>query len=294
MADQVLMQTAPAVDNKLAPVQANDTQKPAQDDILARASAFKTQPDASAQEVKFDVKEIEKISDPTAKKLAEDAYKSFQADYTRKTQDLAKQRKDLEAAQSLRSRQFSLTDIDEVLSNPQFIQAAQEKQRTIQPQQTVANGSTDLTEEEFSYLSPEMQKVYLQQKQTKDVVAQLTGQLQSAQVEKEDMTLKTRYANYNPEIVNQTYKDMMSGKVNATREHLWRALDYEDAVKRAYSLGRQDEKGGISQARQASTQVNGVTTQTFDSDTPVKAKGESFQDYWKRIAQSAKTKLGQT
>jgi hypothetical protein len=65
-------------------------------------------------------------------------------------------------------------------------------------------------------------------------------------------------------------------------------------AKRVYQLGRQDEKQGITQARQAATQVGGVTTQTLESDVPVKMKGESFHDYWKRITQAAKSKLGQT
>lgn len=291
--DPVLTQTAPADTKQATTVQAPEVK---QDDIISRASSFKTQPENTngAQEVKFNVKEIEKISDPVARKLAEDAYKSFQADYTRKTQELAQQRREMESYQSLKSRQFTLTDIDEVLQNPAFIQAAQEKQRVTQPQQTVTNGNAELSEEEFSYLSPEMQKVYVGQKQNRDMLAQLSGQLQSAQVEKEDMTLKTKYADYNPDLVNQTYRDMMSGKVNATREHLWKALNYDEMAKRAYQLGRQDEKNGITQARQASTQVNGVTTQTLDRDVPIKQKGQSFQDYWKSIANAAKSQLGQT
>ena len=293
MTEQVLTQTVlPDSKTTATPVQANEVK---QDDIVSRASSFKAQPDKvdNLQEAKFDVNEIAKIQDPVARKLAEDAYKSFQADYTRKTQDLAKQRKELEVAQSLKSKSFTLTDVDELLSNPSFIQAAQEKQRFVQPQQTVQNGSGELTDEEFSYLSPEMQKVYIGQKQNKDMLAQLSGQLQSAQVEKEDMALKSRYSNYSSDLVNQTYRDMMTCKVNATREHLWKALDYDDGLKRAYALGRQDEKSGISQARQASTQVSGVTTQTLDADVPTKLVKESFQDYWKRVAQSAKTKLGQ-
>ena len=275
----------------VVPVQAQE--KP--NDIITRASAVKpNQETSTSSEAKFDVKDIEKITDPVAKDIAQRAYKSFQADYTRKTQDLAQQKRDLETSQSLRNRGFSTSEIDELLSNPQFVQAAQEKQRTIQPQQTVTNGNGDLTEEEFSYLAPEMQKVYIQQKQTRDMVAQLTGQLQSAQVEKEDLTLKGKYANYNPEIINQTYRDMMSGKLVATREHLFKAIDYEDMAKRAYELGRADEKNGISQARQASTQVAGVNTQTMDSDIPTKLKGESHMDFFRRLAQNAKAKLGQT
>lgn len=292
MPDPVLTQTAPV---ETAPVQAPVVKAPAQDDIISRASGLKAQPEAGslAPEAKFNVKDIERITDPVAKKLAEDAYKSFQADYTRKTQDLARQREEFQTSQSLGRRTFTLQDIDEVLSNPAFVQAAQEKHRVTQPQQAVSNGS-ELSEEEFSYLSPEMQKVYLQQKQTKDMVAQLTGKLHSAEIEKEDMGLKSKYANYSSELINQTYRDMMSGKVNATREHLWKALDYEDMAKRVYQLGRQDEKQGISQARQASTQVSGVTTQTLDKDVPLKQKGQSFQDYWKSIAQAAKSQLGQT
>lgn len=267
-------------------------------DIVSRASSFKVQPEKSGdapQETKFKVTDIEKITDPVAKKYAQDAYNSMQADYTRKTQELAEQRRQAEMTQSLKSRGFTVSEIDELLANPAFVQAATEKQRMAAPQQVVAqNGNAELTEEEFSYLTPEMQKVYLQQKQNNQMLAQLQGQLQSAKVEKEDVTLKSKYSNYDPKAVNDIYTGMMNGSIQATREHLWKVSDYDDAVKRAYALGRQDEKTGITQARAASTQVNGVTTQTMESDTPVRLKGESFQDHWKRLAQAAKAKLGQT
>jgi hypothetical protein len=293
MSDQVLTQTVQANESTNATtVQATTTK---QDDIITRASSFKAQPEngvTTSQEAKFDIKSIEKIADPVARKFAEDAYKSFQSDYTRKTQELASQKREVE---DLKNRYTfdSPSKIENLLQDQSFIQAAKEYEASKRGTSVNPAGNGLLSEEEFSYLSPEMQKVYLQQKQTQDMVAQLTGKLQSAEVEKEDMTLKTRYTNYDPDVVNRTYQDMMTGKVNATREHLWKVVDYEDAVKRAYSLGQHDAKNGISEARNASTQVRGVTTQTLGSDIPLKGEKQSFQDYWKSLAQSAKTKLGQ-
>lgn len=301
MSEQVITQTVNGnvTDANVRPVQA----EPKADDIVSRASAFKAQPKEgensapAADAISFNVKDLDKITDPAARKFAEDAYKSLQADYTRKTQALATEKKEMASlkAQLEQSGQYTPSKIQELLSNPSFVQAAREYEAS-QRQQTAPSAS-ELTEEEFSYLSPEQQKLYLNQKKmhgdTQAMLSSLNNELVSMKTQKEDMELSQRYKNYDSHVVNQTYQDMMSGKVNATREHLWKALDYEEAVKRAYQLGRTDEKSGITERQQASTQVNGVTTQKLDADIPLRQKGESFSDHWKRVVESAKTKLGQ-
>ena len=300
MSDQVLTQTAPqATVAPASPVQA-DTTKP--DDIVSRVSAFKAQPKEGdttpAQDaIKFDVKDLDKISDPVARKFAEDAYKSLQADYTRKTQALASERKQMESlkAQLEQSGQFTPSKIQELLNNPSFVQAAREYE-TSQRKPSSANNGEELTEEDLSYLSTEQQKLYFNQKkmhaETQAMLSNLNNELITVKTQKEDSELATRYKNYDPQVINQTYKDMMEGKMQATREHLYKAIYHDDNVKSAYEMGRMDERNGISAKVSASSTMGGVTTQTVGSDIPLKDKKESFNDYWKRLAQSAKVKIG--
>lgn len=283
------------------PVQADNKSE----DIVSRVSAFKAQPEKgsdintspSQDAIAFNIKDLEKIQDPQARKLAEDAYKSMQADYTRKTQALASERKEMASlkAQLEQSGQFTPSRIQELLNNPSFVQAAREYEASVrQPQANIAQG--DLTEEELSYLSHEQQKLYLNQKkmhaETQAMLSNLNNELINVKTQKEDAELSSRYKNYDSNVINQTYKDMMTGKLNATREHLYKAIYHDENVKSAYQMGRMDERNGISQKMQASSNVGGMNTQVLDSDIPLKDKKESFNDYWKRLAASAKTKIG--
>jgi hypothetical protein len=299
MAEQIVTQTAP--ETKPA-VQATEVTKV--DDIVSRVSAFKAQPKegeatSPADAISFNVKDFEKIQDPAARKLAEDAYKSMQADYTRKTQSLASERKQMESlkAQLEDSGKFSPQKIEQLLNNPSFVQAAREYDASRKQISTSQNGSGELTDEEFSYLAPEQQKLYLSQKkmqaETQTMFSNLSNELLSMRTQKEDLDLSGRYKNYDPNVINQTYQDMMSGKLTATREHLYKAVYHDDNVKTAYQMGREDERNGIAEKRNASTQVSGITTQKIDADVPIRQKGESFQDHWKRIVESAKAKVGQ-
>jgi hypothetical protein len=299
MSDQVITQTAPTnTAPTVPPVQANEVKKP-EESIVSRASKVSLeQPqkgDAPSDSIKLDQAMIDKIADPALKASVQEAYKSMQADYTRKTQTLADMNRQFEE-QLGKMKNWTPERVQEELQNPSFVKAAQEYQRINGGQngsQAVsANG--DLTAEEFSYLSPEQQKLYTKTKQMEETMGLMNSRLQSAEVEKQDMALKGKYANYDPKSVNEIYDGMMNGTIQATREHLWKVKDYEDMARRSYELGRQDEKNGISQARQATAPHGAVTTQTIDADVPTRLKGESFQDFWKRLSASAKSKIGQT
>lgn len=280
-------------------VQAPVTQKPS--DLITRASQVSLeQPQnspvpgaATDSTIKLDQATIDKITDPALKSAVTEAYKSMQADYTRKTQAVAEKARQFEQ-QVEAMKLWTPERVQQELQNPSFIQAAQEYQRAHGAQAyQPATAQGDLTPEELSYLSPEQQKMYEKTKQMEQTLAMMNGRLQSAEVEKQDMTLRSKYANYDPRAVDEIYRGMMSGAIQATREHLWKVQDYDAAVQRAYALGQQDAKTGITQARQATTPSGAVTTQTTDPDIPVKQKGESHQDFFRRLAASAKAKLGQ-
>ena len=288
------------------PVQATPVQpistEPKKEELIKRAASFKPAPtDAKPADSTFDFKAyqdyVTSVQDPTARKFIEDAYKSMTADYTRKMQPIAAQGKEVETLkqQLEQLNRFTPERIQELLSNPTFVQAAQEhvRKNSVQPTNGNGNGSsTDLTDEEFSYLSPEQQKMYQQQKQTQGALASLQSELTSMRTQKEDTELSSRYPNYDTTQVNKIFSDMMTGKVQATREHLWKVVDYEDAVHRAYSMGRSDERDGVTEKRNASAIGGGVNAAGTQADIPSQQKGESFQAYWRRLASQAKVSLG--
>lgn len=298
---EVYTQTVPNSSNVTQTVQAKEAAP--KEDLVTRASKVSLDNPQKAdgdnkpsteESKKFDVKDIDKIADPVAKKLAEEAYKSFQADYTRKTQELSQQRKEVEEIkQKLANKSYTIDDIPKLINDPSFIQAATEYQR-INGGQRVQSVDGDLTQEEFSYLTPEQQKLYTKTKEVEQTNQAILSKLSASETarvfQEQDMTLKSKYANYEPAKVDEIYQGMMKGTIQATREHLWKVQDYDEAVKRAYELGRQDRKTEMGEKLNASSTTNGVSV-TQSDDVPTRLANESGPEYFKRIALSNAAKF---
>jgi len=299
---EVLTQTVPQ-----QAVQAPEPQKPeVKESLITRASKVSLDTTANPEKVTTDPQEaikidqtaIDKIADPVLKQSVQEAYKSMQADYTRKTQSLAEEKKQMASlrTQLEQSGQYTPSKIQELLNNPSFVQAAQDYQRQINPQVNNAQNHGSLTQEEFSYLTTEQQKAYTESVEAKTAAVSVMRELnlfkQQAAWEREDGQLKTKYANYDPNSVTQVFNDMMSGKLYATREHLWKVQDYDSAVQRAYNLGLQDRKLELGDKMNASSQPNSISVTPSNSDVPVKQPNESASDHWKRVAQNAMKKVG--
>lgn len=299
---QVFEQTAP-VDIKpdTTTVQANEVAK-SEESLISRASKVsldtpKKDDGVLTESIKLDQATIDKITDPVLKASVQEAYKSMQSDYTRKTQELATKRKEMDQLKSQleQSGQYTPSKIQQLLADPSFVQAAQDYQRLNGSQsnsQALANG--DLTAEEISYLSPEQQKLYHKTKEVEQTNQQILSKLSSSETarvfEQQDITLKSKYANYDSKAVDQIYDGMMRGTIQATREHLWKVQDYDHAVQRAYQLGKEDRKMEMSEKVAASSQTNGVSV-VASSDVPVRLPNESGTEYFKRIALSNAAKF---
>ena len=105
------------------------------------------------------------------------------------------------------------------------------------------------------------------------------------------MQIKSRYKNYDSRIVDEAYEGLKTGKVQATREDLWKAIDYERAIKRAYELGKKDKAVDTSDKFQASSPNSGMNI-TQSSDVPKKGDKENGVDYFKRLALKNAKNLG--
>lgn len=253
------------------------------DDIVARVSKLKESIDPSVdpnEPTGFNSKDLENIQDPQARQFAENAYKELNRGFQKKFQELAELRKELEGQKgsgNLRSKQFSLDDIQEVLQNPSFVQAAQ----IAAGQQGGYNQSNGaLSDEEWGALSPQERARFTQMEQSQQL---LQKEISSMRTQQEDARLQDKYANYDGSKISQLQQDLISGKMQATREHLWKVLDYESAVQRAYKLGLEDRQSGMQEKANAISSNSSVNV-TPNSEVPSKNPNESNTDYFRRLA----------
>ena len=237
-------------------------------ELITRVSNFKPEtlpeakPTGEVTDSGFDFKEIEAIADPKSKEIVQKAYKSFERGYGKKFQELADIRKTLEAQK--KEEGWSPERIQGLLQNPEFIQAAQSVIGTSQPNQ----------EEDVDKNEQRLKEVEAELKQLRQNTIQAT-------ISQQDSQLKTKYANYSPQAIDTLTADMISNKVQATREHLWKVLDYDEAVQRAYELGKQDGSGKKQEKIQANSAEGLTTVKANGTVTP--EKGENDRNFFRRL-----------
>jgi hypothetical protein len=241
-----------------------ETKPEVKPDLVTRASQVKVEPKSiPVSEPEFDYKEIEAIKDPVAKEVALKAYKSFQRGFNQKFQDIASLRKDLEN----KSQEFSNWTperVQSLINDPKFVEAAK---------------NVVGTQNEQIYETETDKRV----KQLEQELNQLKGQSIQQTFKQQDEEIGKRYANYNPKKVDEITAEMLSGKVQATREHLWKVLDYEEAVQRAYQLGKEDKKLDFNDKLSSASYSPNSTTIMPSGEKPMPEKGESDRDFLKRM-----------
>ena len=273
------------LETKATPAQAQSTPESksvpeVKEDLVTRASKVKLENvTVPVEEPKFDLNDIEKISDPVAKEQALRAYKSFQRGFNEKYQEIANIRKELETMKQ-QTNSWTPDRIKQVINNPDFIQASQ---AVLQEQNPPNSGMNDT---EWSSLTASEKKQWqaMQSELTSLKQAQAQQQILS-NFKTQDETLKPRYANYDPNAVDVITNELLTGKRQATREDLWKSLDYDNAVKRAYELGKQDGGSNINDKVNASA-YDGLSTGKPATDIPVAEKNEGVTSYFRRLVEN--------
>lgn len=170
--------------------------------------------------------------------------------------------------------------VQQLLNDQTFVASAQE----IAQKQALAQNPTGsgLQDQEWSALTDVERKQFyaIQQNQV-----QMQAQMNTMLSKQEDQNLMTRYKNYDASAIDKAQDDYAKGRVNATREHVHKILDYDDAVKRAYEMGKEDRQTDIQGKVDASTLPNGVNT-TQASDVPIKDKGVGNVQHFVNLAQA--------
>jgi len=212
-------------------------------DLITRVSQVKA-PEQVKKELddKFNINDldatIEKLPDPAVKEQVLGLKKSLLKGENQKYQEIANLRKQYEQELAKLST-WTPERVQGLLQNQDFVKAAQ----------TIVNPQP----ESVSALSEQDRRMIDSNNQQ---VRQLMEQNQKLLQVQQDEQFKQRYANYDAEMVDQTFNDMLNGKVQATREHIWKVVDYDSAVKRAYQLGLQDRN------TQNQEKVKGMTFDT--------------------------------
>lgn len=168
--------------------------------------------------------------------------------------------------------------VQQLLNDQSFVSSAQE----IATKQALAQNpqGSGMQDTEWSALTDGERKQFyaIQQNQS-----QMQAQMNTMLARQEDQNLMTRYKNYDATKVDQLQRDLMNGKVSATREALHKVIDYDDAVQRAYQYAKQDNQTDIQGKVNASTVAAGVTTTPADT-IPEKPKGMSNIEHFKNLA----------
>lgn len=243
--------------------QASATNK---DDLIRRASQVKVEPKKTENEFGLSNEDWQKVqSDPTLQKY----YKSMATDYDRKTQQLAELRRGYES---------KLAETKDNTWTPEKVQGLLQDQNFVKAAQAVASNQND----SGSMLSDaEKQRIQQAEQAAKAAQSQLM-QLQQQQIHSK---LKSKYANYDPTLVDTTLNQLLSGKVSNEEliESVWKARDYESMAERTYQLGVQD-KVDLNKTRVIGMSQDSGYNMT-QPERIEKNKGESTQDFLVRSYQ---------
>lgn len=278
METQTTQATAPIV-TTTAPVTGTITTTAPNDDLVTRVSKVKaevkTNEEIQIEEPTFNVNDIEKITDPQAKEQALRAYKSFQRGFNQKFQELADLRKKLEVTQQPTT--WSPDRIKAEMNKPDFIAASKV---VLQEQNPPDSGMNDT---EWSSLTANEKRQWQGMQQELANLKQQQVQQQILQnYKQQDEQLKTKFANYDSQAVDILTGELLAGKVQATREHIFKVLDYENAVQRAYELGKQDGNL-VKQDKNNASAYDGISTGKPATDIPVAEKNESTNSFFGRL-----------
>lgn len=245
-----------------------------EEDIITRASKFieaNKPKETVSDRVDFNSQELDKIlegvTDPVIKEQLIKKSKSLESGFNRKFQELADLRKKLESNLT-QSQQWTPEKVKSLLQDPTFIQSAQAVVPSTPPE--------GMTEEEYSMLSDSDKQKLANLEQE---LGFLKGERMQTLKKEEDSRLMSRYSNYKPEAVDKLLEDMMNGRVQATREALWKVLDYEDMAKRVYAMAMADKQSQNQERVNASVVPSGASV-VPNSDLPKQGTNQSSKQYF--------------
>lgn len=234
---------------------------------------------------------------------------SMLADYNRKVSELNSQKghvTEQDKGKILNDTLDNLTDqqFETATQHPMFVnrlmnylnrQGYNNGQQQAQPQD---NGG--LTEQDLELADPLTRKLYEQNQELVQTIKELKGRVdntdvasRNAQIQAEDARLQSKYQGlYNPNAINQFLGDVQNGTANLSRELIFKALDYDNAVRRWYDWGKEEsyeENPNKGQSSMLSGIQSGGERAGYEAVKP--EKGENRLSYFQRLFDNAKQKV---
>jgi len=250
------------------------------DDIVKRISTAKEEkPQQTDITQQF---KLDEIKDPVAKSIVEKKIKDLESGYNKKYMDLAEQRKQVEQLKQQVESQNTWTPerIQQLLKDPNFNQAAQAVYQS--QAQASAPVNWEGTPEQWSALSDSDKRAFtdLQGK-----VNSLLSQQEQMRHAQEHERVKSRFPDYQPQMVESFQKDILDGRVNdeQIKELIWKAKNFEKYVDNAYRFGLEDRNGNLQEKLNGSTQPSGMKVEQV-GEKPMRAEGERTSSFIARLA----------
>lgn len=245
-------------------------------DIVAKVSQIKKPDPQNSAET---YKEFDEIKDPVAKQVAIDRDKKRQADYTRKTQELAEQRRSLESKFKEVKTWTPQRIQQELLNNPEFLQAAQQ----IAGNQNPPNSG--LTDEQFSALTDKEKQEFATLKSELSQMKQSNIQATiRSEIAQKDAHLQSKFGDYNPSQIDEATQKLATMNLANIREYVYKAQFHDEHVQAAYEMGKQDGRG-LTQDKINAISPASTMNATNNDGIPTKEKGESDQAFFLRLGQ---------
>jgi len=248
-------------------------------DLITRVSQVKPEPPKDAPKVpdgeKFNInnldEQINTIQDPTLKEQFVNFKKSLLRGENQKYEEIANLRKEYENKLAASNANWTPERLKQELNKPDFVQAANTVLNTGNPTQQQGD-------DQYSALSDGEKAEIRALKQKLDTLEQSNW---NSVKTNQDATLSDKYANYDPNSIDKITTDLMQGKVQATREDLWKVIDYNNAVQRAYELGLSDKKEQNQERADGMSHFDGGGSVT-PSNAQMREKGETTEQFMRR------------
>lgn len=244
------------------------------DDLTQRVSQVQD----NISEFKNFEQDIEKITDPYARKMLESHYKNMVKGMNDKFQQIADLRKDIESRKPESSQPTSWTKdrLRQALNDQTFASAVQEIM-----QESAPNGWTG-SQEEWSVLNDNEKAQF---RHLQNEIRSLRSSQNQFQLQQADEKLKQKYPDYDSQKILSFEQEISAKGVDDLwrRELIHKALNYEKSIQRAYELGLQDKNTSVQEKVNASSPDFSHASQTVQPGLERK-EGETGLDYFKRIA----------
>lgn len=195
---------------------AETAQKPNNGDFLSRISSAETIEDA--------------------KKLAEEAYKSFESGYTKKFQAVAEERKRIEEEKN----RYSSWDKDKVLqtlNDPSFASIVDEINN--------ADEDEDLPEN--------VRKIKADAEAAKREVEAIKREKMEKETEMSHQSLKQKYSDYDKDTIYGFMQEISSGKRMVGFEEIYKLVNFDKKINQAYELGKKEASSSATEKFNASS-----------------------------------------